>query len=139
MGRGFLILAILAAVAGGFWIYNRDKRAAVTSQVATEIGTLNAQNIPWTEYTAPLGQFKVLLPSHPHHSREARGDKEYEIFLAPRDESTIYSINMISFSEKQEKDLEQFLNEMLKSNPKNLVKDIHKGTFNNSNAFDFTV
>lgn len=136
MGRGLMILALLAIVAASFWYYNQEHKI---SPQLPETGTINAQTLPWTEYIAPLGQFKVLLPTHPHHSREARNEKNYEIFLAPKDEGTLYSINLITFPEKEGKDLEKSLNDMLKSNPKNLIKEMRKGKFNNDNAYDFTV
>lgn len=140
MGRGLAILAILAAAALGFWYYQGHKKQS--PPISDEIGTINAQALPWSEYTAPLGQFKVLLPTHPHHSKEERDNKEYEIFLAPRDEGTLYSINLISFPENggtDENSLEKFLSDMLKRKPENLIKEMRKGKFQEGNAFDFTV
>lgn len=140
MGRGLVILGILAAVALGLWVYNWERKPS--SQLPEEIGTLNAKALPWSEYISPLGQFKVLLPSHPHHSRESHDRKEYEIFLAPRDEATLYSINLISLPLEDgntENFLEKFMGDMLKNNPQNLVKNMHKGKFQNENAYDFTV
>ena|GEM_PF-5734150 len=145
MGRGAIILGILAVMAGAFWFYN-ERRESLAPQEAAPVGTIKAQMSPWTEYTAPLGQFKVLLPSHPHHSRVSHDNKDYEIFLSPQNEGTLYSINLISFPEKEAADaakdpqfLEKALSEMLKSNPQNEIKDMRKGQYQNAEAFDFTV
>ena len=111
---------------------------------------LHSSTTTWRKYVAPKGQFSVLLPSLPHHATDMVNEpithevRQYEMFLAKKDDGTVYSINLISFPAKktikeEEKDLEKLVNELLSSNPNNKVKNVLKSQFRENKAIDFSV
>jgi hypothetical protein len=70
--------------------------------------------------------------------------RNYQIFVATKEDGAIFSVYLISFPEKIGKNydevfLENFMNEMLKSNPSTHVNDVKMVPFRTGKALDFNL
>lgn len=140
-----LLLLVAGTLAIFYWIFDHEKNPA-------PLAPANLAHLPmtWVEYTAPKGQFHVVLPDYPHHSVDAIVDpdtheiREYEIYIAAAGSGSVYSINLISFPQNKaavydDSFLESYVNKLLMSNPKNVLKKLDKTSYNHGSAVDFSV
>lgn len=104
----------------------------------------------WYEFTEPQGHFKVFMPGLPHHATDTNQElksneiRKYELYISSKDDGTLYSIYLITFPERKEKDMNtdflmNFMNEMLSSNQQNKLQFIRPSVFNKDHAVDFSV
>ena len=142
----FLVLVVLFFTL--YWVYNPSRAPQAVQPLVTD--KMPVSTTPWHEYNAPMGKFRVLLPNTPHHSvdvvpdPESKENRTYEIFITASDKGTVYSINLISFPENKtavydDKFLEGFVNKLLLSNSKNVLKSLNKTSYRSGNALDFSV
>lgn len=158
MNRSISIAAVLAILALAYWaFYSKDMHSNLENTnpraVASE-GQGQVQQLPpasfagWHEYVAPSGQFSVLMPTLPHTAMDNIADpktsemRTYQIFVSAKEDGSVFSVYLISFSDKMRKSydqvfLENFMKEMLTSNPHTQVKDIQLVDFNKNKAVDF--
>jgi hypothetical protein len=104
----------------------------------------------WHEYTDPDNQFKVRLPTLPHEAQQNVADPKtkdllnYQIFVSPREDGSIYSISIIEFPHKEgvkydDEFIKEYLDHMFKSNPKNTIKQFDMANFRQRRALNFRV
>lgn len=154
MNKTLSLIALLVALAAiYFWMFNGHDRPSnletTAETTATPSAVANVEGFhDWNEYTSPNQQFKVLMPHPPHNAIEDIQDpktkemRNYQIFVSAKEDGTLFSIYAISFPENAGKNydeafLQNFMNEMLKSNPTTKVKDIKIVAFRDRKAVDF--
>jgi hypothetical protein len=104
----------------------------------------------WHEFSSPLGQFKVLLPTLPQRVMDKIVDpktkavRQYDTYISAKDENTAFIINRIVLPEKVEENsiesvLISIVNEILARNQDNKLKMVHLGDFRNNKSLDFVV
>ncbi len=146
----FVSAALILLIAAGIFLWFRSSKESLTPQLPTLSPSASIDVNKWQEYTAPRDQFKVFLPGLPHHATENMAEpktkekRNYQVFVASKDNGTIYSISLISFPEKAPGDLtedflQSFVNEMLTANPKNTIKDFKLSLWNQGKAVDFNL
>lgn len=151
MTRMVSLAALLIMVVGlAFFMYfSTNMRPDSALKPVSE--TLVPPNIEtWHEFSAPEGQFKVLLPTLPHHAQEAYKEiktnemRQYDLYISSKEDGTLYTVYLISFPEdktisSQEEFLKSFINEMLAVNPKNKIKSMEPTIYQDGKAIDFAV
>jgi len=142
----FLLVAALLVLA---WFFRSgDLHNALPAPA--DSSTSNIASSTWREYVAPFGQFKVLMPSRPHHATDlvnvpdSKEVRKYEIYLANKDDGTLYSINLITFPEdnKEKFDdifLQKVVTELLTSNANNTIRNMKMVPFRDGKAIEFSV
>lgn len=146
-----LAILIIAVILGTILMYvfksHQEPSLNSTSNVEP---ILPATIEKWHEFTAPEGQFKVLMPSLPHHAKESNQEfksnemRLHELYVANKDDGTLFTVYLITFPERKKAELNsgfllKFIKEMLSSNQDNKIQNIEPVTFNKSNAVDFSV
>jgi hypothetical protein len=150
MNRGISIAVVLLILAGLiYWAFDgKDIHSSLGKSENAIPGPKD--HASWHEYTAPGDQFTVLLPVLPHTAKEELVDpksnekRNYQIFVSTKDDGTIFSVYMISFSEKlgekyDDAFLENFMKEMLKSNDKTRVHDVKLVKYGPGKALEFNL
>lgn len=147
----WISLAILLLIIGLGYAYVYTSRLNKPQESAEENQNVAKANFAeWQEFTAPLGQFKVLLPNLPHHATEAYRElksnemRQYDLFVSSKEDGTLFTVYLISFPEKKtfksDPDyLTNFIKEMLNSNPNNKIKSIKSVPYKKGSAVDFNV
>ena len=121
-----LLVVILLALAWFFFFNQPDlhKPAAQEDKFSS-----------WHDYSAPSGKFHARLPNLPQHAADTRVDektkesRDYEMFLTADDDGAAFSINTITFKDKEpaaftDEFLENTINEMLNNTGQGSVKTI---------------
>lgn len=149
------VIVILAALA--YWTMNSIDMHSKSKAEDPALSGLNSNEkrgkastnfAAWHEYIAPSDQFRVLMPTPPHYATENIADpktsemRNYQIFVSTKDDGSIFSVYLISFTDKFRKSydeafLENFMREMLNSNPKTNIKNIKLVDFRKGKAVDF--
>ena len=144
-----LAILILNVVLAFVFMYTPRQPQLQDSAAQNEIAQ-QTNFTKWHEFSAPLGQFKVLLPNIPHHATEAYRElksnemRQYDLFVSSKEDGTLYTVYLISFPEKKNFKpdidyLKSFIQEMLKSNSNNKIKSIKSVPYKKGTAVDFIV
>jgi hypothetical protein len=145
MTRTIVALLALCLILAGLWLFlpkSQNSLAQMEHASREEV---------WHDFTPSQGQFRIKLPSLPHHATETVEDASthekrlYDFFLASKDDGTIYAVNTINFPKKSQENpynedfLRNFIQQMLLSNPVNKVKTMEVKPFRSIKALDFKV
>ncbi len=104
----------------------------------------------WKEYHSPSGAFTVLLPTLPQHATESIKDpktgniRNYDMYVSERIDGTIFMISLITFQDLSSNSdpetlLLSMMNDMVASNPDNVLKAEQTGSFQGHPSLDFTM
>lgn len=157
----FLLIVVLVIIGGLGYLavhYMKDSykvlpasdapENALESQLDAETET-DYQN--WIEFSPPAGTFKVLMPSKPEHVSDKSNDPKTKIkrvddvYLAERKNGSVFMIHLITYPDQQqamtaeEGLLENFMHDMLASNPNNKLVASQPAMFKGQKALDFVI
>lgn len=103
----------------------------------------------WHQFKAPTGKFSVMLPVLPQHATQHLTDPKtkeprvYDMYVAQNESQTIFMISLIKFSDKEKSSPEMLektiINDMLKSNPQNKLKNLKDENYQGFKALNFTI
>lgn len=146
----FISLALIALVGAGlfFWVRYQKESFSQAPQPLSHSSSLDLDE--WQEYTDPLNQFTVFFPGIAHHATENKTEpknqekRNYQVYVAKKDNGSEFTITLISFPEKAAKDLsddflQSYINDELTANEKNTVKEIKLVNWSKGNAVDFNL
>lgn len=103
----------------------------------------------WHEFTAPSGDFKVLLPALPQHAAETLNDpktkesRQYDMYVSEKANGSIFMISMIRLlgevpEKLDENMLPTVINDMMAASPKSKLKAMQMGRFKDYPAIEFS-
>jgi hypothetical protein len=153
MARYLTILIIILLLFSGYLAYKFSKETTwlvpliEEERVGTNLEKFNFQK--WHEFSDPNGKFTVMFPTLPQHATEnvnvaSEGDRrKYEMYVAEKDDGTIFMISLITFSNPdatKDKDglMRTMMNDMMASNPNNELKDMKTSKFKEYDALDYS-
>lgn len=120
-----LIIAIICLL--GYYLKESYRNPNMSQTQPTNLTAFDFQN--WHEFTSPTEDFKVLFPSLPQRATESVDDpktkekRKYEMYVAQKDDGTLFMISLIKFPENDpqgnETVLSEMMNDMVASNPNN--------------------
>lgn len=142
-----LLLILLGLLISTFYLKDSYKALPINT-------ALNEKPLPpsesWFEYDAPIGGFKVSLPLLPQTATQSITDpktnevREYEMYVTQTDSGTIYMISLITLPDQPDEKrklelLKELMNDMVKANPENKLKDSKEIKFEGFPGFDFVI
>ena len=92
----------------------------------------------------------MLLPNLPHDASENYNEpktnetRKYDLFVSSKPDGTLFTVYLITFPETKNAKpgtdyLQNFIQEMLSSNPNNKIKTLKSVSYKKGSAVDFTV
>lgn len=103
----------------------------------------------WQEFSSPAGDFKVLMPSLPQHISDKSNDsksnemRKIDVYMSEKKNGTIFMINLITLLDAKslvhEELLQNFMKDMLASNPNNTLIASQSTVFKGQKALDFVI
>ena len=159
MSRPLLILIVLIAILASFFVFKNVKNS--NDNLPVGIHPIPSTTVPtaqgagfefekWHEFTAPDGNFQVLLPSLPQHATDKIQDqktkelRKFDMFVSTKNDGTVFMISMITFPSKiDEKAYDEVLanivNDMLTKNKDNKLRMKEINNFHDIKALDFAI
>lgn len=119
---------------------------ALESQLDAETDYQN-----WQEFASPSSTFKVLVPSTPQHVSDKSSDpktqtiRKDDVYIAEKKNGNVFMIHIITFQNKKEAKtaedelLQNFLNDMLASNPNNKLVASQPAIYKGQRSLDFVI
>lgn len=149
MSRFTFILVLLLIILFGFLAINGLKSSYKILPIQESKAVDQVPFSDWHRFVSNEDQFSVKLPVMPQHADQSIHDpitnkkRLYDMYVAQTDEGTIYMISLIKFQDPMQAN-DDFLqrtiiNDMIASNPKNQLKDIQVGQFQNQQASTFKI
>lgn len=153
----FLWLLIVFAVLFGIYLtVSRSKHLDSLVPLATTPGQEEVSNLAiqgfegWREFVSPKNDFKVLLPTLPHHATEQLNDgktklpKKYDTFVTEKKDGTAFIITRVELPEEihaaeREQILRDVVNDLLAHNQDNKLKMMQMGAFHDQMSVDFSL
>lgn len=105
----------------------------------------------WQEFSPPSGAFKILLPVKPQHVSDKSSDpkthlqRKDDLYIAEKKNGNVFMIHFINFHDAQEAKaaedelLQNFMNDMLASNPNNKLVASQPSSFKGKKGLDFVI
>lgn len=150
MSKNLLLAGLAALVIIGFltFKYSQDySRSNAQQALIQEYGEMQFQK--WHEFNSPTAQFKVLFPTLPQHATDTIDDpktkqsREYDMYVAEKDNGTIFMISIIKMMNKDvkidENALTAVMDDILVANPQSKLKTMQVGTYQSHPALDFSI
>lgn len=155
----FLLIVIIVIVGGMSYLavrYAKDAYMVLPmadgpeNQLEEEIDSeTDYQN--WQEFASPSAAFKVLMPSIPQHVSDKSRDpktksiRKDDVYIAEKKNGTIFMIHAITYQSETEAKaaegslLQQFMQDMLASNPSNKLVASQPAVYKGQQSLDFVI
>lgn len=143
MGRIAAIIALIAILLGLLFMFNKPSG---TQTAVAKAAPANFED--WHLYTSPSESFKVFFPSLPQNASSTLTDKvtqqprTYNTYVSQKPDGTAFIINVITIPEDKgadEKLLSDLVNELVRANKDNQLKDMKNGEFRKFKSVDFSI
>lgn len=155
----FLLILIIVVVGGVSYLAIRNakdsyKALPMSDQPENKLESeleaeTDYQN--WEEFAPPAGTFKVLMPSTPQHVSDKSSDpktkstRKDDVYIAEKKNGNIFMIHIITYENQQDAKiaedelLQNFLNDMLASNPHNKLIASQPALYKGQKSLDFVI
>ena len=147
-----LLIAVICAVLTiqYFKITGKHLRSTPPMGMETAQNVANLKLQEWHEFTAPSGQFKVLLPALPQHAADVFNDPKtkkmhkYNMYFSKKENGSIFMISLITFldqtSQKNDKQLLiDVVQNMLVIDSTKKVVSMKDGKYLDYQSLDFSI
>lgn len=155
----FLFILVVALIAGMSFLavrYAKDsyKVLPMSDQAENQLeSTLESEKDyeNWQEFAPSSGAFKVLVPSTPQHVSDKTNDpktksaRRDDVYIAEKKNGNVLMIHMITYEDQREAQgaeedlLQNFMNDMLASNPQNKLVNSTPALYKGKKSLDFVI
>ncbi|MGK5594064.1 MAG: hypothetical protein ACSNEK_01730 [Parachlamydiaceae bacterium] len=149
MSRFTFILVLFLVVLFGFLAINGMKSSYKLLPIQESKAVDQVRFSDWHQFVSNQDHFSVKLPVVPQHVDQAIPDpvtnkmRVYDTYVSQTDDGTIFMISLIKFQAPKQANADFFqktiINDMIASNPKNQLKDIHVSQFQDQQASTFKI
>jgi hypothetical protein len=150
------LILVVVALSAAFFSRDSGKKESITETINLTKTKLSDDLIAdtsfslkeWKKFTAPQGQFEVLLPSLPQHASEVvpllsgQGAIKYDMYIAQKKDGSTFMISVIQYPPSFDVSnanslLESVMKEMQGANKSNTIQNKEVTVFNTYPALDF--
>lgn len=143
-----VVVTIVLIMSYGTVRYAKESYKIFPINEGPSFQTADLQN--WLEFEAPTKKFRVLFPSLPQHASNQQknikqGDsKAYEMYVAEKDDGTVFMISLITFPNKLdvvegEEVMRSIFEDMVASDVNNKVILRQSGKYEQFDALEFSI
>lgn len=146
-----LVLLGLGAFLGVWFSKDSYKILPVTETPVPEAALEKYNFQDWHAFSSPDQTFQVMFPTLPQHAKETVKDKKngderkYEMYVSEKEDGTMFMISTITFKKlkndpvEDQKLLSEMMNDMVASNPKNVLQKSKEGDYKGHRTLEYTI
>lgn len=156
----FLLILVIFLVGGMSYLAIRYAKDAykvlpmsdlAEEQLESQLTAETSGYQTWEEFVHPDGDFKALMPSMPQHLANQSKDKKTnltrhdDVYLSEKKNGNIFMIHLITYKDKKNAEsadedlLNDFMQDMLTSNPQNKLVASQPTVYRGLKALDFVI